>query len=222
MKSEHDTLRFDPVEHRYWFGNIELPSVTTALDECITDLSMVDPDVLERARVLGDYVHKATALDDQGILDVDTLDPALVPYVEGWRKFRRDMRYTPILTEERVHSLKYGYAGTLDSLGYFDTNESGPFALIDKKRVDTLYPSVGPQTAAYEKAIDFGKLTNKSWGSLAVTAPGLLVKRYAVQLFDTGKYKLTALNDPSDFSTFLSCLQIYNFKRRHGIRIRKG
>jgi hypothetical protein len=42
------------------------------------------------------------------------------------------------------------------------------------------------------------------------------LKRYAVQLFDNGKFKLHEFKDKADIGVFLACLQLYRWKEKHG------
>lgn len=201
-------LIFDPVEHRYYLGSAELPGVTRVLDGLLTDFSMVNPDDLERARILGQDVHKATELDDGGILDEDDLAaslPRVVPYLRGWRKFVREMGFVPQLIEAKSYHPVFKFAGTVDRIGYLYGAIDGPPILIDIKRRDQLTPDVGPQTAAYMAIAN-------AWRAKQGEAP--IAKRACVRIFEDD-YKFDWLADPGDLSTFMSCLNVFNYKRRH-------
>lgn len=198
-------LAFDEKAHRYYLGQLELPGVTRVLDRFLIDFSKVNPDDLERARILGDQVHKATALDDHGILDEEDLEknlPHVMPYLRGWRKFRREMEFEPVMIEWRGYHPIYFYAGTLDR-GGFIRGDTNTFILPDIKRRDLLTPDVGPQTAAYEEIV-------KRTTDLNVAR----TRRACVRLFEES-YKFDWLDSPSDFSVFLSCLTLFNYQRQH-------
>ena len=65
-------------------------------------------------------MHEATQFDDEGDLDGSTLEPELLPYVEAWRKFRRECHLVIALIEQPIHSPKYRYAGTPDRFGWLN------------------------------------------------------------------------------------------------------
>ena len=63
----------------------------------------------------GTNVHKACEYFDKGVLDENTLDPALNPYLSTWQKFMTNYKigkWDEI--EETVISKIFGFAGTLD------------------------------------------------------------------------------------------------------------
>ncbi|MBU1082470.1 MAG: hypothetical protein KKB59_18435, partial [Spirochaetes bacterium] len=104
--------------HIYTLDGSRLPSVTGILKaEGFIDDRFYD----EYSRTRGTYVHKATHLDDTGELDEETLDPVIAPYVEGWRKFKRESGFCVEKSEVPMCSKTYRYAGTPDVIGHFPT-----------------------------------------------------------------------------------------------------
>ena len=196
-------LTFNEAEHRYFYGEMELPSVTTALS-VITDFSMIQPQVLERARVRGVAAHRATELDDLGTLDESSLSPVLIPYLDAWRLFRLQTGFIPENIEERVFSLNHLYAGTLDRIGISNMGASifndRQRILIDIKARSVMTDDTGPQLAAYAQA----------W--LDMTGEDLMDHRYSVQLKPDGKYKLHHYQNVSDLGAFFGCLAVYNWR----------
>jgi len=77
--------------------------------------------VAERMR-FGTAVHEAIALQWSGILDLDRLDDRLLPYLDGWQRWRRDMREAAgmapgcWLSEVRAFSPSPLYAGRCDAV----------------------------------------------------------------------------------------------------------
>ncbi len=63
---------FDAERHLYLIQGRPVPSVTQVLHSAglSADYSMVEPAVLERKRIIGEYVHKATQYLDEGCLDL--------------------------------------------------------------------------------------------------------------------------------------------------------
>lgn len=193
-------LTFDPVKHEYRWNGAVVPSVTQILAP-LTDLSFVDQDVLRRAKAFGTAVHYACELHDTGRLDEDALDPQLRPYLNGWRRFCAEHECVWDLVESRVYHPTLRYAGTLDRRGNVDGHPS----MVDIKSGTSLYPSVGPQLAAYTHA--------------STTTP-TAYRRYAVRLYPDG-YELKQYTSPLDWPTFASLVTLRNFCGQHRITMKE-
>lgn len=189
--------------HEYFYNGEKMPSVTQVLKP-LFDFSCVGDEVLEVARQRGQIVHKLCELDDRDDLDPDSVDPALQPYLDAWRNFRRDTHFTPRRIEHRLINPQYRYAGTEDREGTLSDTLKHMVDLIDIKTSALLGPEVGPQLAGYENA-------------RAADEPPIY-RRLAVQLKKNGKYHIELYPDRSDFAVFLSCLQIHNWRIKHGKR----
>lgn len=192
-------LQFDAETHTYRLAGRVVPSVTQAL-QCITVFDGIPPDVLETARVRGQYVHEACDLYDRGILEVGELDLDLVPYVDGYINWLTDSGAVVIASELRVANSTMRYAGTIDRLAIIE----GPLALVDIKATAVVPPTVGPQTAAYAAAY-----TEQHGQKIA--------RRYSLHLHPKHArgYKFTRLTDSADWSVFVSALNVTNFIRRY-------
>lgn len=188
-------LSFDESSHTYRFNGNVVPGVTSVLSP-LTDFSRVPPHVLEAASNFGKAVHRACELDDLSMLDEDQLDPALVPYLEGWRKFSADYAVEWDLIEEPVYHATMNYAGTPDRFG----KVNGRPAVVDIKSTDQLYPSVGPQLAAYANALQ-----------------NPYADRIAVQLKADGTYVAKPYKDPTDWPVFASLMTLRNWCALHSI-----
>jgi len=68
----------------------------------------------------GTAIHLATEYYDKGTLDEDILDPQIKPYLESWKRFRKDQNYTPFYIEKSLFDPIYLYAGTIDRLPLVD------------------------------------------------------------------------------------------------------
>lgn len=188
-------LTFDEASHTYHFGGQVVPGVTSILAP-LTDFSRVPPAVLEAASQFGKAVHRACELDDLGELDEDALDPALKPYLEAWRKFSAEYEVQWDEIEKPIYHPTLRYAGTPDRKGLV----RGMRAVVDIKSTAQLYPSVGPQLAAYAQA------GNEPFAH-----------RIAVQLKADGTYVAKTYSDPTDFPVFASLLTVRNWCARHSI-----
>lgn len=200
-------LAFDQATHSYSWDGKPVPGVTSVLAP-LSSLHMVDPDLLDAASAFGTAVHLACELDDLRQLNEADLDPALVPYLKGWRLFSKDWQVRWDGIEEQVYHPKLRYAGTLDRRG--TVTQPGlrfPLALpaiVDIKSSTQLYPSVGPQLAAYASAVNDTPTPHH-------------FQRLAVQLKADGTYIAKTYTDPTDFALFASLLTIRNWCDRHDI-----
>lgn len=188
-------LSFDEPTHTYRFGGQVVPSVTSILSP-LTDFSRVPPHVLQAAADFGKAVHRACELDDLGELDETTLDDALLPYLQAWRKFsaEHDVQWEQI--ERPVYHATMRYAGTPDRFG----KVNGRPAVVDIKSTAQLYPSVGPQLAAYANALQ-----------------NPYADRIAVQLKADGTYVAKPYKDPTDWPVFASLMTLRNWCALHSI-----
>jgi hypothetical protein len=189
-------LVFNAARHEYRLGAQVLPSVTQVL-AILEDFSAVPAEVLTRAAEFGSHVHQAVDLMLRGVLDWDSLDAALVPYVIGARRFLDESGAHAVASEMRVYHKALKYAGTLDLLADW----KGQRSLFDFKTGSQVPRTVGPQTVAYALALD-------SMGALPVK------RRYCVQLMPND-YRVTPLTDPADRSIFQSCLNLYHWRNKH-------
>lgn len=192
-------LVFDEARHVYHLDGVRVPGVTSALEPISrASYAGVPPEVLAEAAELGKAVHKVIELDVRGVLDVEELDPVLVPYYQHWRQFLAQSGFQPLVSEHRVASRRWGYAGTLDLFGLL----RGRFALIDAKRVVRITKGTGPQTAGYETAM-------REW-SPELLPPDAKVDRFALQL-TPDRWQLHPLRNPSDARVFLAALTVHKF-----------
>ena len=206
-----EPLVFDEATHRYRLDGVPVPGVTEALKVITTaDYAMVDPELMARKAIFGRAVHSMIELDCAGELDLDQLDEQLEPYYAAWREFLTASGFRVILSESKVHSRRYRYAGQLDLFGQLN----GIPATVDAKCVTTVMPSTGPQTMAYTSA-------------LRETRPDLLppaapCRRYALQLrpaLEAGasaRWRLVPFtDDAADLRLFLASLTVTHHLRRN-------
>ena len=190
-------------EHRYFLGEQELIGVTAVLSESgLADFSA--PWFTNEVKQRGQFVHAAIALDVEGALDEETLDPALMPYVYGWRKFLEETGAEVEYSETKLCDPALGLAGTLDAIvRYPHEKVAARRELLDIK--PALYPSVKPQTAAYVRMARALYPTTVYFHRAALILPG------------DGSYTREPLTDTTDDALFLSALRVVQFRRTHGI-----
>jgi len=184
-------LTFDPEKHEYWYEGRIIPSVTQILQaEGFIDTAFYD----DWSRDRGKYAHKATELYDLDDLDEESLDPEISPRLEAWKRFLSESGFQIVAIEEQVSNISLRYAGTLDRRGFL----SGKRAILDIK-TGAVEPWAGIQLAGY-----------------GMTAPDYYgIERYAVQLKDDGKYKLTQFKDMNDFGIWRAAVSCYHWKNNN-------
>lgn len=182
-------LTFDADAHVYRWKGRPIPSVTTVL-RAIDNFDRVDPQILERARRFGNHVHSATDMLDRGILDEDAIDPALVPYLNGYKLFLVETGFVVTHSEERIYNPRQKVAGTLDKRGTWQSTTW----LLDLKS-GAIPRGVGLQTEGYRMSLPEKERPRR---------------RLVLQLLPNN-YKLRECKDPSDWSLFCSFLNTYRF-----------
>lgn len=193
-------IDFDETTHEYRLDDIVFPSVTQIIQGAgLVDFSKVPDDVLRLAQERGTAVHTACELYDSDKLDYTSIDAVVWPYLEAWIKFNRQARFVVKLSETIVHS-QHGYAGRLDRVGTMNKT----LAIIDIKTSKIISQATGVQTAAYLHACHEMGLTN------AIKK----YRRFAIHLYDDGKYEIEPYDNPQDWPVFLAALQIYHYHRR--------
>jgi len=110
---------------------------------------------LARAGDIGRQLHKRIEWIMRGELgQVTTKEPPLSTDAQKafqqWVAWRSQVNLRPILVEQQVYSLEYGYAGMLDLYGEID----GELSVIDWKSGKAIYPEHPLQNAAYRLAFE--------------------------------------------------------------------
>ena len=207
-------FRFDPEAHAYYLGDEQIPGVTAVLSQVVS-FDFVRDEVLDRKRAIGSALHSAIELDRMGVLDEDSVDPAVRPYFDGWRAWLGQQScFTIHAGELPVCSRVYRYGCTPDVWGELQIGEVAVPFVMELKSSTTVHPAVGLQTAAQARAIaetihDGRRAAADLWISTA--------RRFVLQLLPTGKYSLRELTARDDFATFLALLTAYRWKKRHNI-----
>jgi len=136
------------------------------------------------------------------MLDEDTLDPVLVPYLEAWKKFLHTKDLEVVLAEHLLYHPVKQYAGMIDRI--LQHKKTGKKYLGDIKATYAQGPTVGPQTAGYLDA----------WNA---SCPDDKIRhRLSIRLKNDGSYDPdTDLKDRSDLVIFKGCLMIQNWRTKN-------
>jgi len=187
--------RFDSDNHLHLVDGKPVVSVTSAMRGLLFDPTKYREGAADR----GTRVHDGLELWD--LYGEETSDLEVLPYLAAWRRFRDEKGFKPEQVEYACCSRKFGYAGVIDRIG---STLEFPRILLDIKSGGK-EPWHRIQTAAYA----------------AMLATPLELERWGVYVRDNGTYEIEIhprIEWHSDFSIFLSCLSIHNWKERNGNR----
>lgn len=194
-------LTFNEEAHAYFWNGMRVPNVTSIIKP-LTDYSFVPPDVLEAARMQGVAIHKMVELYEND--DLDTLPNWLTPYLDAYKRFKRDTSFSVLLSEQRIYNQQHGYAGTPDLIGtfYHPKLKREVCALGDIKRSFMAGRAIGVQTAAYGQSWNDNKLEPR------------VTHRFGLQLRPDGTYRMREFEDRGDWAMFLACLTIHRYHEK--------
>lgn len=109
-------IEFKKESHVYYCDKVVLPSVTSILksEGCIDDTWFND-----YVRDRGSNIHLACHLDDINDLDEDTVGKVERPYLDAYRKFKRESGFVVEESEVPKANIELMFAGTPDKIGHF-------------------------------------------------------------------------------------------------------
>lgn len=190
-------LEYDENEHVYTLDGKRLISMTQLLKEFgLVDYSMINKDVLAAAANFGKVVHETCALYDMG--ELESCDPQVEPYLDGWKKFVRELKPKFLAVEMPMASRTWGFAGTPDRV--YKVSRPG---ILDIKTGAPI-PATDLQTAGYQLLAE--ENLNVKIG-----------ERITIKL-DAGGYKLIQHRDKTDLNTVKGMLSLYRWKTENCTR----
>lgn len=153
--------RFDEVEHKYYVGDKELPSVTEIAKPISSErLNALQMSLVERARLRGQRCHElAEEYLLLGELDTEEIEAEYFPYIQQFVLWVKTYRPKVLFTEKRLFGEEF--CGTLDLLCEIDgkvINVDYKFtSAIDKK-------SLSVQLEGYDRLAKINNIhIDESW-----------------------------------------------------------
>jgi len=196
-----DDIVFYESTHRYFYEGRELTSVTHALESVgISDFSKVHWETLERAQMIGDFVHEIARLHALNKLEQSSIHPDLMGFYFSIKLFFKERVKRVIKVESKVGNLGFGFAGRMDILYLSKQNR---LCLDDYTTGTVNHLAKRLQTAAYQYAAAINYKIKSS-------------ERASVLLDQQGYYERTIYKNRSDFDHFIACLTVANLKQSHG------
>jgi hypothetical protein len=123
-------LRFDTAAHRYYIGDVEVPSVTRILK--LSGTVDVGPWLTADARDRGTAFHLAAQYLDEGRLDrASVTDPIVAGRLRAYETFLVEQHVEVIELEQQVGCPRFWYAGTFDRV--LRLRRTGKRYLVDFK-----------------------------------------------------------------------------------------
>lgn len=187
-------LTFEEEPHEYRVDGRPVPSVTQVIKEAYGDL--VWPWVNEFAMERGRIAHKALHLWQLGDLDAKSLSSYIAGFVAAGIRWLTESGFEIRVSEHRMYSVIYDYAGTCDLIGTLDRKS----ACVDYKTGEPGW-ACGPQTWAYTQA----------WQE---ETGEVIRNRYGLHLFEDGHYQLIPYHaDRDDKADFLAARRVVARRR---------
>ncbi len=124
------------------------------VSEIITRV-ILPPDYFSRAfrkTTIGDYVHQALEFKAKDILDEESLDDQLIPYIQAYEQWEKDFKPKTIYSELRLVDSVFGFTGQIDRIAIlegksatfiidFKTGNMSPWHIIQIAAYRELYTS---------------------------------------------------------------------------------
>lgn len=174
------------------------------------DYSRVQAEILERKSQLGIAVHSAIQFLCEGMLDWDTVDEEVIPYVVGYETWARDQGFVSEVQEEQgiyiANGMPFGFM--MDHRGHMFYKGKHRKVILDIKTCVSESPTWKLQTAAY--ALASPKLPN-----------GEKYLRCILQLSKDGKAKPYYFEDREDENAFLYSLYVAIWMLNNGLGEKK-
>lgn len=201
-------LTFDEEKHEYRWKGIIVPSVTQIINEwchvrgfyvnTFNPRICIDEEVFDERREEGKAIHLVLKLEILNTLDWTSLAENYVAVLRQFLKWKEEWNPEIRGVEEKLYSVKYHFAGTLDLPCVIKRRP----AIVDFKT--GAFTMAGPQISGYEQ------LDKESDNSR------IKRDRYVLWLPPDGStHKFIPLKDKDDWAFFLSRLTQYNYLKRH-------
>jgi hypothetical protein len=214
--TQQSPLVFRESDHTYWLGEPDVGTLLFSSTQIgslsgLVDTTWFQPKYAER----GTFVHQATEYYDRPDVDLDEsdLDPGIVPYLEGYKKFVADCKPKWQGIEVALSDPALRIAGTIDRWGTIKPPKS-------KTRVKVVLDIKSGSTAPYHaiQLACYAHLVSRHLqlsGAAKQHTSKPLVDRYAVYITKRGTYSLKKFSDVADIAVFMAARTLVLWKEEH-------
>lgn len=187
-------LLYNENDHTYKVGGLPIKSVTDLLKQ-----NNLYPIILgtDEHRWRGHAVHEMMNFFHKGTLDEKNLDPLLLPYLRGWRRFVGETGFRTLGYEIAFYHPVLHYGGRPDVWGtvgkeiWITDYKSGPVSRV-----------TGLQLAGYQMLlIACGEIPEK----------GIPIRRIGIHLKNDGNYNLKPFDDDNDLNIWTMIISVHNW-----------
>lgn len=193
-------LNFDAQKHLYILTDGITDEVLPSVTQILSAEGFIPNNGSEWHMEKGSHVHKMIELYLQGVLDEDTLDPLLSPYLQGFRQFQADSGIEIQGVETPMYHPQYLYAGTPDIWGSLNNVST----LIDVKT---------------GSAAKWHLLQLAAYCGLLQSNGGWIRQAANLYLSETGGYTMSKPLGMKELThcmqVFLSALTLYKWKKEN-------
>ncbi len=197
-------LTFDREKHLYWWNGTPVPSVTDIMQDVGLIVLKGRKADIEDARIFGTAAHLGTELSDRRILNENTLDPKILPYLDCWKKAIQTYQFRIHDIEKSYYHRTLKFAGTIDRIVQY----RGYIYVLDIKTSHDIVPSAEIQTAAYK--ILYGDHCD------AHGVADVGIRRMVVLLRPRKPAKVIIHKNMSEINVFKSALNVYKRRIKYG------
>lgn len=206
IRGEKYTFKFDDDTHKYFINGKEYPSVTQVMKEFGFSRGLKYVKDLDFYSDRGRAVHLCCEYDDQNDLNEEAADD-LMPYVEGWRKFKESVGLKHVFIEYPIFSPTHKYAGRIDRVSLIEDDEAKKSHTI----IDIKHGQVGHSAEIQLGGYRLGMI------DMFLFNGEVNFNCIAVQLFNTGKFKIHRFDRDKGTEQFLHFVSSYSYMAKHGM-----
>jgi hypothetical protein len=203
-------VTLQPLTRTYLTGDRALPGISSRLRLA----GLVDETWFARypnASLRGTAVHSATQFWDEGDLAIDSVDPAIVGYLDAWKRFVAETGWRNLEPPETmVASLTMDYATTIDRVG----GMGGEWVTGLDVPVNLTVLNLKSGRSAPWHAVQLAgeALAYSEWAPF----PLFKIQRAALHLLADGTYRLEPYRNREDYDDFRAVLRVARWRERHG------
>lgn len=187
-------IDFDEEQHIYTLNGMRLPSVT----QLMRPLTLIAYDgvsigAMSEAADRGTRAHsQVEAIVKYGIAEFDDDTEG---YITAFQAFNEAFKPVWLASEYRCYHKVLRYAGTIDLIGYVQSDDSNGVDVVDVKT-----------TAAFHRVMLDCQLS--AYAEMLKSHGVKVRNRYGLQLMKDGRYRFERLED--GYKTFIHCMAIMN------------